>query len=70
MKVVFLPPNATSRLQPMDQGMIHALKASYHKKLLSKMIAAVDEGKEYSVNLLNALHFLNSAWNAVTGHCG
>ena len=36
MKVVFLPPNATSRLQPMDQGVIHALKAGYRKKLLSK----------------------------------
>ena len=66
MKVVFFPPNATSRLQPMDQGVIHALKAGYRKKLLSKMIAAVDEGKDYSVTLLNALHFLNSAWNAVT----
>ena len=66
MKVVFSPPNATSRLQPMDQGVIHALKAGYRKKLLSKMIAAVDEGKDYSVTLLNALHFLNSAWNAVT----
>ena len=46
--------------------MIHALKAGYRKKLLSKMIAAVDEGKDYSVTLLNALHFLNPAWNAVT----
>lgn len=66
IKVVFLPPNATSRLQPMDQGVIRSMKAFYRKKLLFKMITAIDEGKEFSVSLLDALHFVNSAWNAVT----
>ena len=31
IKVVFLPPNTTSHLQPMDQGAIRSLKAYYRK---------------------------------------
>ena len=27
VELVFLPPNTTSKLQPMDQGVIRALKA-------------------------------------------
>ena len=34
--VVFLPLNATSKLQPMDQGVIRA----YRKKLLTKLTAS------------------------------
>jgi hypothetical protein len=30
------------------------------------MIAAVDEGKDFTVGLLNALHCINSTLNAVT----
>ena len=66
IKIVFLPPNSTSCLQPMDQGVIRSMKAFYRKKLLYKMISAIDKGQEFSVNLLDALHFIYSAWNAVT----
>ena len=30
------------------------------------MIAALDDGKEFTVDLLDGLHYINSAWNAVT----
>ena len=32
----FLPPNAISVLQPMDQGVIRSLKASYRTKVVQK----------------------------------
>ena len=61
--LAFLPPNATSKLQPMDQGIIRTLKVRYRKKLLAKLIASVDSHNEFKVSLLDALHFINWAWN-------
>ena len=66
IKVAFLPPNSTSKLQPMDQGIIRSLKAHYRKKLLSKLISALDKNEIFKVNLLDALHMINAAWNEVT----
>ena len=33
IKLYFLPPDATSKTQPMDQGVIRSLKAEYRKKI-------------------------------------
>ena len=63
VKFAFPPPNATSKLQPMDQGIIRALKVCYRKKLLAKLIASVDSHSKFKVSLLDALHFINWAWN-------
>lgn len=38
IKAVFLPPNTTSILQLIDQGVISAFKANYLKDMLSKLI--------------------------------
>ena len=32
VELVFLPSNTTSKIQPMDQGVIRSLKAKYRKK--------------------------------------
>ena len=42
VKVVFLPSNTTSKLQPMDAGIIQNLKMVYRKKLLRHIIFLVD----------------------------
>ena len=41
VKLVFLPPNTTSKLQPCDQGIIQNLKVHYRKYLLLKLIVAI-----------------------------
>ena len=65
IKLIFLPPNTTSKLQPMDQGIIKNLKVHYRKNMLLRYVAAVDGKQEFSVNLLDAIHMLSNAWKSV-----
>lgn len=37
--ILFLPPNATSSCQPLDQGIIRSLKAGYRKAQLSTLLS-------------------------------
>lgn len=41
VKVFKFPPNVTSIYQPLDQGIIRALKAGYKNRLLSRLVDAV-----------------------------
>lgn len=38
IKVIFLPPNVTALGQPMDQGVINAVKKRYKKKLMLHLL--------------------------------
>eukprot|EP00731_Ephydatia_muelleri_P017768 Em0010g866a len=40
IRVFKLPPNITSVFQPMDQGIIAALKSGYRNRLLSRLVEA------------------------------
>lgn len=67
IKLVFMPPNTSSKLQPMDQGVIHSLKSNYRRLLLSKMVNSIDNGNEkFNVNLLDAVNFIHAAWQNVS----
>uniref|UniRef100_A0A914VZL2 HTH CENPB-type domain-containing protein n=1 Tax=Plectus sambesii TaxID=2011161 RepID=A0A914VZL2_9BILA len=61
----FFPPNTTAMSQPMDQGIIQNLKVHYRRFLLRERIKAIDEKKDFLINLLNALHLLRRAWDDV-----
>ncbi|GBM72300.1 Jerky -like [Araneus ventricosus] len=39
---IFMPPNTTAILQPMDQGVIESMKRRYRKQLLSKLLFGGD----------------------------
>jgi len=79
IKLVFLPANTTSLIQPCDQGIIRALKAYYRSMMLKKIISYLDEILEMDsnstlkandlakkINMLEALHLINEAWNNVS----
>ena len=68
--VKFLPPNVTSLIQPMDQGVIETVKRSYKKKLLRGVIIADDRGESIidflkSVNMNKIIQYVSEAWNEV-----
>jgi hypothetical protein len=42
IKAIFLPPNCTSHLQPLDTGIIHTFKCQYRKQLIWKVISAIE----------------------------
>ena len=65
VKLVFLPPNTTSLLQPMDQGIIQNFKHHYRKLLAHKKLAAIEQKEDFNENLLGALHNVKKAWGFV-----
>ena len=66
----YLPPNSTSRTQPMDQGVIRSLKCVYRRKLLEQIVSAFDAGKYVKellkINLKDAILLLSASWKSVT----
>lgn len=72
IQLIFLPPNTTSVIQPLDQGIIKTLKALYRRDVQRKIVASIDEGEGSAselvkkISLLDAIHMLAHAWNSVT----
>lgn len=70
VEVKFLPPNLTSAIQPLDQGIIQSVKLYYRKLLLSSLVsnaATCTTVSEYlkKVTVLDAIGWLASAWKEV-----
>uniref|UniRef100_K7FQB3 HTH CENPB-type domain-containing protein n=1 Tax=Pelodiscus sinensis TaxID=13735 RepID=K7FQB3_PELSI len=67
VKVVFLPPNTTSILQPMDQRAIAAFKAYYLCNTFAKALSATESKtfwKDY--NILHCIRNIAAGWEEVT----
>lgn len=66
IRLEFLPPNCTSAIQPMDQGIIRCLKTHYRRHFLLRMIHAVDSGEQFSFTLLDSIKLIAQSWDEVT----
>ena len=72
IKIIFLPKSTTSRLQPLDAGIIQNLKVKYRKRLVKYVLARINENSSATriivdVNILMAIQWTQEAWKEVTG---
>lgn len=68
VEVAFLPPNTTSKLQPLDAGIIAAMKVRYRRRQMERAVDLLDVGdmdiyKIYKINILTAMRWLTNIWD-------
>jgi hypothetical protein len=63
--IIWLPPNATSICQPLDQGIIHSWKCHWKRQWLRYMMSEFDSGRDpqSSMNVLIALRWGIQSWD-------
>ncbi|XP_068684274.1 tigger transposable element-derived protein 6-like [Montipora foliosa] len=71
IKIVFFPANCTSRLQPLDLGIIQVFKPKYMKLMLTHVVSKIDDCNSAtevckSVDLLQAIRWIAQAWESVS----
>ena len=65
IRIQWLPPNATSLYQPLNQGIINNMKHYYKKRWLQFMIQQYKQQIDplQSMNLYFTIHWITQAWN-------
>ncbi|XP_061394910.1 tigger transposable element-derived protein 6-like [Musca vetustissima] len=71
IKIVSLPANTTSLIQPLDQGIIRSLKCQYRKSIVAKQHLHLECGFSLeelakTIDILEALKLVELAWEKVT----
>ena len=71
VKLVFLPPNTTSKLQPCDAGIIQNLKQLYRKRMMRSILMNMEDCKTATelakkITVLDAILWLRYAWDMVS----
>ena len=72
VKLKLFPANTTSFLQPLDQGIILALKQKYRKTQLQYMITQMERSKEKycsqllkKINVIKVIYWIKQVWNDI-----
>ena len=81
IKVLYLPPNTTSLIQPMDQGIIYTCKRHYRKKQLQDCLVVIPDdtaeedtrgadtlAKLKAYNLRDAIYNWAESWQCQSGN--
>jgi hypothetical protein len=64
IEVIFLPPNVTSKVQPLDQGVVASFKAHYCRQLVQWMLeeANKDENEGKTLKSLTSFFYQMMLW--------
>ena len=71
IKLIFFPPNTTSTVQPLDQGVIKSFKCRYRQMFVKHIIAQCTMANsidQITVTALDAIRWIDEAWNTVTSN--
>jgi len=68
IRVLYLPKNTTSKIQPLDQGIISAFKAHYRREMVKAMIDSSlgVSGFLKTLNMKEVIYMSATAWAAVS----
>jgi hypothetical protein len=66
----YLPPNVTSLIQPMDQGVLESLKRRYRRKILEELVLRDDSGGSIieflkGIHLLKVSEMIAASWDEI-----
>ncbi|GFV75353.1 tigger transposable element-derived protein 6 [Trichonephila clavipes] len=67
VKLQFFHQNSTSKLQPLDQGIIHNFKTFYRREVIKSVLDNLENQQNVTtISILTALIMIDKAWRAVT----
>ena len=68
--VKFLPPNVTSLIQPMDQGVLVSIKRRYRSKILQELVLNDNSGVSIidflkKIDILKVINIIAACWDEI-----
>ncbi|GFX11128.1 tigger transposable element-derived protein 6 [Trichonephila clavipes] len=67
VKLQFFPQNSTSKLQPLDQGIIHNFKTFYRREVVKSVLDNLENQQNITtISILTALIMIDKAWRTIT----
>jgi len=68
IEILFLPKNSTTKVQPLDAGIIASFKAKYRQKYIRFLLDQIEQNplEQPKLQILGAIRFLVKSWDEVT----
>lgn len=63
IELAFFPPNMTSKLQPLDQGVIQNLKVFYRSRMVKEALKRIEANEKQDITLMDCINYVSKAWD-------